>query len=1309
MAALRGYGYQLYASGLAWLGLQDGETLYLEVAEDFAVASRDSLAGTQVKDTAASGSVTLQSAGIRAAIDSFVDLVSRNPSQRVSLHYLTTSPVGREQRLDDRPGGRPGLEYWRLAAAGADVGPLRRILETSALEGGTLSHLRSLSDDAFRSDLLGRIHWICGAPGIDDVRADLSAGLVELVASARGLSSRTGRALVPVVLERLLSTAVSTGPRRLRRADLLELIDEVALVAVPVERLVALDQGGGATFGRPSLLVAAAETPMPATLAPRSAIVGTLEVRRRAAGIAVVCGGTGMGKSLVARMAAAATSAPWAIVDFRNLGPADTASRLMLVMGELAISSSVSLILDDLNEADDPAVRDLLPRLAAALRRRDATAIVTAYRPPAPATLHRLPVGVAPLEIPYLDEEEVGALVVAMGGEERYAGLVHAAAAGGHPQLAMAILYDLAATDWSRAALARVLGGGQQVGVRAERNAVRQRLVAAMPEDAQRLLIRTSLIGGAFSRKLALSVADGPPPVPMPGLVLDRLVGPWLETFGRGRLRVSPLLESAALEILSAGECRSVHHLVAHALMIEPDLSVLDAGMLMRHALMSGDGKLVGAFAQSVIRCGAETLDVLAPFVGELRRLPVDGPTFPGDLAASAMLRLAQLLTLLPEGARNEAMRCREALERERVHVKGEELFESLYLSKVLLHPRAGEIFPDWLELNLRFDALLQTRPRLARVGADFRSRAGGSPHVSGVLFAGQMRSILTVRRFREIVERLDREADAVRVRMLSSFQRGRGDVSILVNHGGMAESRTDGFDWEAAAADYAACADIAASWPNPMLATRCAIAQAVCYDDHGGDPDRALACLADAESRFGADVALARARAKVHWRRRDHAAALPLLAAAAKEGGQDQLERAFIAREAGISAAELGDWDASWRWFDKAQAEASGIGLPSVRATAIGLLADAAHAACRAGRPDVSVARLRDALDALPGIDPDGTLQEAHCHRVVRHAVLWLFRERTSRLAGDGEEVHYAPGCASNSDPNEAIRSHPLAALDLTFYFLAEIDEGLAEPTGFFRVFRTHLVEGPVLSSETSMAILHDHRAIARHDPTSFADRVRRHASMAEVLASRGRLTGNEILDPPRGEIPLAVVDRDAPEVVLRAAEDFLLSFAISAAVARAFERLDEALAQVLAATELAALHPLAERMLGSNTELRNDREGAAIAVNALRTEPTLRVPEFYWTGVWLVLHLRISKLRSGVSEPLVKWLFAGWAYLVGGARFRLVAPNVTASAVEAVLSGAARTPAAAAKLLLAAAPTAATSMPTVVRECLEELATSE
>lgn len=46
--SLGGYAYQLLATTLAWLQLQKGETIYLEVAEDYAIAATETLTGVQV-------------------------------------------------------------------------------------------------------------------------------------------------------------------------------------------------------------------------------------------------------------------------------------------------------------------------------------------------------------------------------------------------------------------------------------------------------------------------------------------------------------------------------------------------------------------------------------------------------------------------------------------------------------------------------------------------------------------------------------------------------------------------------------------------------------------------------------------------------------------------------------------------------------------------------------------------------------------------------------------------------------------------------------------------------------------------------------------------------------------------------------------------------------------------------------------------------------------------------------------------------------------------------------------------------------
>jgi len=64
--SLGGYVYQIYRSALAWLDLSDREFLYVEVAEDFAVAAKDALTAVQVKET--TNKVTINSDDIVTTI-----------------------------------------------------------------------------------------------------------------------------------------------------------------------------------------------------------------------------------------------------------------------------------------------------------------------------------------------------------------------------------------------------------------------------------------------------------------------------------------------------------------------------------------------------------------------------------------------------------------------------------------------------------------------------------------------------------------------------------------------------------------------------------------------------------------------------------------------------------------------------------------------------------------------------------------------------------------------------------------------------------------------------------------------------------------------------------------------------------------------------------------------------------------------------------------------------------------------------------------------------------------------------------------
>jgi hypothetical protein len=115
IASLRGYVYQLHQSAAAWINLPENDQLYLEVAEDFAQIAQaperldEVLNATQIKDTRESGSVTLNSADVQAAIRHLFDLQEANRGRIVRLTFLTTSPIGVERKapLASGEGGEP--------------------------------------------------------------------------------------------------------------------------------------------------------------------------------------------------------------------------------------------------------------------------------------------------------------------------------------------------------------------------------------------------------------------------------------------------------------------------------------------------------------------------------------------------------------------------------------------------------------------------------------------------------------------------------------------------------------------------------------------------------------------------------------------------------------------------------------------------------------------------------------------------------------------------------------------------------------------------------------------------------------------------------------------------------------------------------------------------------------------------------------------------------------------------------------------------------------------------------------------------
>ncbi|MFZ0750358.1 MAG: hypothetical protein WAM70_13425, partial [Pyrinomonadaceae bacterium] len=159
---LRGFEYQIWQSVLQWITLQPDQVLFLEGAEDFDIVGAVSAETVQVKDTAASGTVTLNSSSVLEAIAHFWEHQSNNPSLVVHFRFLTTSHRGTEQR--NPFGAIRGLDYWdRCKHSRTDLAALRSLLLTKKVLPTALKDLISTAADTeLREKLIRRITWETG-------------------------------------------------------------------------------------------------------------------------------------------------------------------------------------------------------------------------------------------------------------------------------------------------------------------------------------------------------------------------------------------------------------------------------------------------------------------------------------------------------------------------------------------------------------------------------------------------------------------------------------------------------------------------------------------------------------------------------------------------------------------------------------------------------------------------------------------------------------------------------------------------------------------------------------------------------------------------------------------------------------------------------------------------------------------------------------------------------------------------------------------------------------------------------------------
>ena len=1127
-APLRGYAYQLYQSALAWANLKKNERLYLEVAEDFSVLARGELQATQVKNKKAR--ININTKDVVQTIDSLVTLTKANSELDISIRYLTTAKIGREQKKEHRVGNKPTLEAWKNLAEGGDVAELRKVLGISKVSPFSKDYFKMLTDDQFRQQVLSKLHFDCDAPELDSLRSQLQTRLRKLVAKyggGRDNMMRLERAMISRIL--LLCTQQS-GERVLSPDDLTDEIKEAT--HSPISQSV-LDQMSAiiAAISLPESATAINQAidrsvtlhelpPRPLQYIERQGLTESLQGIVKKYGFGWLYGAIGTGKTTLAREYGQATGEKWVSINLSGMDRDQATITLGKAADLLKTAKVEGLIVDDIDHKINQAEVDAIHKLAFAAQRLSMPLIFTCSSP-APHNVRSL-LGAnedLSLQIPDFSEPEVGVLVEKSGGKpdlwKRY---IFTASGGGHPQLSHALISNLQQRGWPSEefdTLEALIEGNP--AVKEVRAASQNRLLEKIEPDARSLLQRLSLQAGNFTRSFAIDLAAVIPPISDAGLLLNTLIGPWIDQMGKDHFRLSPLLSDLAATSLSPKVQKTIHYAIADSLTQGPDLDASKMNTAVLSALVSGNEEALTKFCIGIL--GPQDLDIkgIALAASMVCIMNSEKPTCPQNPRLSQMFRGVQLLLhhygppgrggfdKLLERFRAESA---DAQVDEPIIASGMELFIYFKLLATSVQPKP---VPDFMPLIQRIHEI-SSNPAFQEE-FEFESIAGESgPSIAGLLLFLQAGQLEKIDDLEGVFKFLDESKPELRSALLQTLVVPGFDASFLVQGAWLAEETAKTIKAERHASTFERLEKMAVNWGQADLAISCLRLRAVTLDENGERGQEALAALDAGIAQYGASAELLRAKSTVLRRADDHLGSLAIAdELIKKEAISNPIDRAFLGRNAAVSAENLGEYDKARQHYLYGRSAAQQASTPEMRTMATGLLGDAALAAWHDGDASTCLADLKQLLDEIKDLDISSSLRAAHVKAFTGHILSWLMSDssRKNRKLGDDKPNQISPGIVSHPEPHERIAEHTKAPVDLNWYMLAiiecnsNVDAGILNnldallPNGRFREGEWILVE-PVMC-----------RALSRLDADSFIDALSTRMRIHLYVKSQDSQTG--------------------------------------------------------------------------------------------------------------------------------------------------------------------------------------------------------
>ncbi|MDE0158326.1 MAG: hypothetical protein OXI88_07480 [Gammaproteobacteria bacterium] len=1027
-----------------------------------------------------------------------------------------------------------------------------------------------------------------------------------------------------------------------------------------------------------------AETPLPKALASREDDIRPLQQILESVGLCWIAGAAGMGKTVSARVLAHKNEGDWASINLQGQSSEQVARVLIQAADSIKELGLRGLIVDDLDWMTEPSVLDGLHCLVHSANRSDVLLVLNSSQSPTSDFLFTcdLQTGIA-RTLSEFTEEDIQEIVAKYGvSNAQWAKYIHLVSGGGHPQLAMASIQNMAASGWNPDELQTLDALLRESPAISEvRKRTRERLLKDMPESTRRLIERLSLKTGGFNRELAIDLGKLEPQISDAGIVLDTLIGPWVDQLEGDRFNLSPLLSGFAEKTLGTNEKEKIHNAIADSLLKKRSLDVVDMNSALLAAWISKNESAIFKLCMAILDSDFSDLEMIAPYLPMLTMFRTDTIAYPAKATISHIVRGAQVL--LVNQVSNPSIKIQDTLRcfsEDAKNVEHDVMRVSVNVavySKLLLQTSKAGMGTSFIDIIRELDQLLENEnsvlPSEALAGIKELEKRGVT--ATGLMFVKQVGQLSKIKELPAVFDFLESSSLELRSRLLAYLDRDGFDVDMLVTGAWLNEHKENTIDSSAHSAVFARLEKQALRWNQTDLAVCCRKFQAIILDEYGNDKNSALAVLEEGLSMFGqTNSELVRAKAKVLYRSGDHKGSLALSKTLIEsDASLNEIDKAFLGRDAAISAENLGDFKTARRYYLLGSAAAHKSNHPDMTAMRTGLLADAALASWHNGDRQTCLQDFITVLDGVHKIKPYETLRTAHCHVAVRYVLLWLDQDATGekRLLEDGKEVKIYPGCVSNPEPQPETKERQILPIEMAWYILAKVENNAVIDAGITDNLQQFLPRGPVLEGQMLLSPAKMHKALSRLDAKLFVDALQDTISLLAHAKAKGICSaGFDIMNLTYGTFPIAT--KEQQEDLRDETERFVLIYCATCVFEDHFASIPVVLRELTDVNGFLVRSVLIDR-LQSNGPAEDYYTDFA---NLILTN-TKGTPEAPSGSPREVFELAFKALQTAqqtsnyklVAEILLPWLVERWSFILKNQRFQLIRPALHEAGIRVAL----------------------------------------